>query len=121
MPKARDTVTSIQFYIPRMLASAINFPAIRAAARKVGVVGPVIKYRGLRAVPGKTRVACTPEAAVLLIEQIRGIATAAEEYGDSKLLVACANAIAVAWKAIDERSGRPADESPASPSKRAVN
>jgi len=50
---------------------------------------------------------------MLLIEQIRGIASAAESYEDSKLLVACANATAAAWKAIDEQGGRPLDESPA--------
>jgi hypothetical protein len=103
-------VSSIQFYISRRVAAAIDFPAIRAAASAVGVLKPPVVCRDLRGVPGKTRVACTPEAAVLLIDQIRGIASAAEAYGDSKMLVACANAITVASKAIDEDRAKPPDE-----------
>jgi hypothetical protein len=112
--KARDNVTSIQFYIPRMVAAAVDFSAIRAAARNIGLVRPSIKYTDYRAVPGETRIACHREIALLLIERIRGSASAAEEYGKPELLVACAQAVTAAYKAIDKQRAKPPRNSPAS-------
>jgi len=107
-------MSSIHFYIPRVAARAVNFPAIRAAARKAGVTRASVAYSDYQSVRGRTRITCAPEIALLLVAELRVIAAAATELRNTELLIACANGISAAFKAIDEERARSVDVSPMS-------
>lgn len=113
MRTARDDVSLIHFYIPRVAAHAVSFPAIRAAARMARVARPSIECSHYRAVRGKTRIMCAPDVAVLLVSELSVIASAAKEQHNTALLIACESGMAAATKAIDQERQRPSNESPA--------
>ena len=97
-------MSSIQFYIPRVAAHAVNFPAIRAAARNAGVTGLSVSYSDYRAVRGKTRITCAPEIALLVVAELRALASAATDLDNTKLRIACASGVSAALRALGNDS-----------------
>ena len=104
---------SIQFTIPRVAADAVDFLELRRQGNAAGLPRTTIEFSTISAPIGKARITTSIPMAVLLIEALRTLCTAASERGKSDLAVSCAEGVASAFKAIDEERAKPANESPA--------
>ena len=92
-------VSSLQFHIPRRAADAVNFPALRARARATGVQRASIEYSTRAAGSDRTRVTCSREMALVLIEELLAVANQAEVQRDADLLIDCATGARAAFDA----------------------
>ncbi len=104
---------SIQFTIPRRVASVLDVAAVRARARAAGVPYPSLEMNDKDAGPSKTRITCSEPMAIALLEEIRVHTAAAETRNDLDTLIACAEAVKAAFDAIDKARGISRDPSPA--------
>jgi hypothetical protein len=100
----------VQFHIPRRAADAVDFPALRKHARELGIEHPSIEYNSYRTRPGQTLITTAGPMAVLLADALRAIGVDAGQHGKTELVIACANGVAAAFKAIDDEFARPMDE-----------
>jgi hypothetical protein len=95
-------MSGVQFAIPRRAADAVNFPALRARARATGVQLASIEYSTRAAGSGQTRVACSREMALVLIEELLALAGQAESRQDAGLFADCVTAAKTAFDASSE-------------------
>ena len=100
-------MSGVQFAIPRRAADAVNFPALRARARASGVQLASIEYSARAAGSGQTRVTCSREMALVLVEELLALADQAEARQDTELLVTCVAAAAAAFEASSDEKRRP--------------
>ena len=98
-------MSSLQFHIPRRAADAVNFPALRARARATGVQGAPIEYGSCAAGSGQTRVTCSRDMALVLIDELLALASQAEARQDTGLVIDCVTAAEAAFDASGEQSG----------------
>jgi hypothetical protein len=105
-------MSSIQFTIPTRVADELDFPTLRRHAIMANVPRTTIGY-GTRSAPiGETRLTCSIEMVVFLIEALRALTAHAEKRGDLELALACAQAVKSAFNATAADRAKP-DESPA--------
>jgi hypothetical protein len=100
-------MSGVQFAIPRRAADAVNFPALRARARATGVQLASIVYSTRAAGSGQTRVTCSREMALVLVEELLALADQAEARQDTDLLIACVAAASAAFAASGDETRRP--------------
>jgi len=93
---------SIQFTVPRVAVDAIDFFELRRQGNAAGLPRTTIECSTISAPIGKARVTTSIPMAVLLIEALTPLCTAASDWGKSDLAVSCAEGVASAFKAIDE-------------------
>jgi len=101
----------LRFSIPGAAAEVVNVRQIETCARKAGVGVVQFTYRFARHESRdgngyRCRVACSPQMAVFLIEQLRTTGTDAVGRGDTLTAVACDRAIRETYAAL--MSPRPA-------------
>ena len=87
----------LRFSIPRRVARVVDFSDVEQRARDGGVSEPRIVH-GDRHVDW-TRVICSPETAVFLVQALRRVSASAEQVGDRELQDAAMSAIATALSA----------------------
>lgn len=104
----------LQFCIPSRAAAAIDFAAMQRRAREAGVAHWWLERNERHAGPGKTRLTCQREHALLLVGELVPIAETAQRRGDTDLLLACAEAARVALEVLDREIRNPPGASPAS-------
>lgn len=100
-------MSGVQFAIPRRAADAVNFPALRARARATGVHLASIQYSTRAAGSGQTRVTCSQDMALVLVEELLALAGQAEARQDTELLIACVAAASAAFEASSDEKRRP--------------
>jgi hypothetical protein len=89
---------TLRFSIPRRVARVLDFSEVARLAREGGVVQPSIAHK--RHVEW-TRITCSPETAVFLVQALRRVAAGAEQVGDRELQDDAMSAIAAALGAKD--------------------
>jgi len=95
----------LRFSIPGVAAEVVNVRQIETSARKAGVGIVQFTYHFARRESGdgngyRCRVGCSPQMAVLLIEQLRITGTDAVERGETLTAVACERAIRETYAAL---------------------
>lgn len=100
-------MSGVQFAISRRAADAVNFPALRARARSTGVRLESIVYSARAAGSGQTRVTCSRDMALVLVEELLALAVQAEARQDTELLLACVAAAGAAFEASSDEPRRP--------------
>ena len=92
-------MSSVQFGIPRRAADAVNFPALRARARASGIQSLSVEYSTCAAGSCQTRVTCSREMALVLIDELLAVAEQAEVRHDSEFVTECVKAARAAFDA----------------------
>jgi hypothetical protein len=92
---------ALQFLIPRRVARVVDFSEMQRLAREGGVVQPSIAHS--RRDVDWTRVTCSPETGVFLVQALQRIAAGAEQVGDRELQKAAVSAWATVLNAKDVR------------------
>lgn len=103
-------MSRLQFRIPRRAADAVNFPALRARARAAGIKRTSIEYRTCAFGSGQTRVTCSHEMALVLIDELLALAVQADAGCDAELLIECVTGAGAAFDASHEKRRRPNSE-----------
>jgi hypothetical protein len=112
---------SVQFTIPSRAADAVDFPTLRRHGIAAKLPRTTIEYSTRSAPIGHTRITCSVDMAVFLIEALGRLAMEASARGKSELMVPCAEGVASAFKAVEAERATPTDQSPASHIKPAPN
>jgi hypothetical protein len=99
-------MSAVQAYLPRPAFDALDLPLIVRLARLAGVDQPRVEYSTYR-IPsniraGSTRVTCSFEMALALVEAFKQQAARTETANNRELLTASADAVAALLAAIDE-------------------
>ena len=90
---------TFRFSIPRRVARVVDFSEVARLAREGGVVQPTIAET--RRHVEWTRVMCSSETAVFLVQALRRVAAGAEHVGDRELQQAAVSAVATVLTAKD--------------------
>ena len=90
---------ALRFLIPRRVARVVDFSDVEQCAREGGVSEPNIAHRDRHV--DWTRVICSPETAVFLVQALQRIAAGAERVGDRELQDAAVSAVATVLSAKD--------------------
>jgi hypothetical protein len=90
---------TLRFSIPRPVARVVDFSEVARLAREGGVVQPSIAQS--RRHIEWTRVTCSPETAVFLVDVLKRVAAGAEHVGDRELEDAARSAVATVLSAKD--------------------
>jgi hypothetical protein len=115
-------VASIQFTIPRRAAEVVDFVALRRYGAEAKLPRTMIEYSTHSTPVGQTRITCSIDMAVFLIEALSRLAAEASDRGGKpELVIACAEGVKSTFDAIDAERAKPSDESPASHVKPAPN
>ncbi len=90
---------ALRFSIPRRVARVVDFAEVARSAREGGVAQrPIVaKNRQLE----WTRVTCSPETGVFLVQALRRVAAGAEQVGDRELQEAAVSAVSSVLSAKD--------------------
>ena len=93
------TFQSVQFYIPKAAANAIDFAVIRQRARVAGLSHANFEYSEVKTGPGRGRITCRRELVPLFVDALAVAAGASE----GQLVLDCAAAAKSALDALDDR------------------
>lgn len=100
----------VQTYVPRRAFDALDLPKIVQIAKLAGIDHPRVEYSTHKipaSIPvGSTRLTCSWEMALALVEAFKQQAARAEDRQDGELLIATAKAVAALLAAIED-SQRP--------------
>jgi hypothetical protein len=118
MPELTPT-TPLQVAISKRAFNALDLERLRARLVAIGSARTRFEYNERHAGIGKVRLTCTVHIATGIIDELRVRAAAAEARHDSETLVACAEAVAAIFKAMEDERDRPAG--PASHTRPAPN
>lgn len=118
MPELTPT-TPLQVAIPKRAFNALNLDRLRARLVAMGSARTRFEYNERHAGIGKVRLNCTVHIATGIVGELRVCAAEAEARHESETLIACADAVAAIFRAMDEGRDRPAG--PASRTKPAPN
>jgi hypothetical protein len=108
---------AVQAYVPRRAFDALDIPLVVRLAKLAGIDRPRIESSthkipaNIRA--GSTRVTCSLEMALVLVDAFRHLAAYAEEREDGELLSATAEAVGALVAVIERQSAhaRPLERS----------
>lgn len=104
-------MSSVQTYVPTRAFDALDMPLIVQLAKLAGIDRPRIEsstHKIPSSVPaGSTRVTCSLEMALALVEAFRQQARTAETAGDAALLVATTRAVTALFEAIEDYHAPP--------------
>jgi hypothetical protein len=103
----------LQFSIPTRVAAVVDVMAMQQKAKAAGVEHWWLEMNTHHAGPGKTRLTCQREHALLLVGELVPLAQTAQRRGDTDLLLACAEAARVALEVLDREVRNPPEMSPA--------
>ena len=104
---------TIQFSIPTRVAAVVDVMAMQRKAREAGIAHWWLEMNTHHAGPGKTRLTCQREHAILLLSELMPIAETAQRSGDTEMLLAVAEAARVGLEVLDRDVRTPPDTSPA--------
>ena len=105
-------MSTVQFYMSRVVADALPIQGIAAEARGVGLTDATLQYSNTRWRPGETLVTCQMPVARFLVDRLRQLAADTGATDDETLIVACARAVNAVIEAIAHPyspEGGPAD------------
>jgi hypothetical protein len=118
MPELTPT-TPLQVAISKRAFNALNLDRLRGRLVAMGSARTRFEYNERHAGVGKIRLTCTVHIATGVVDELRVCAHEAEQRHDSETLIACAQAVAVIFKAMDDERDCPAG--PVSPRAPALN
>jgi hypothetical protein len=90
---------TLRFSIPRRVARVVDFSDVARLAREGGVVQPSIAQSRRHA--EWTRITCSRETAVFLVDVLKRVAVGAESVGDRELEDAARSAVTTVLSAKD--------------------
>ena len=90
---------TLRFSIPRRVARVMDFSDVEQRAREGGVVEPSIAHKDRHI--EWTRVTCSLETAVFLVQALQRVAAGAEQVGDRELADAARSAVTTVLNAKD--------------------
>ena len=112
-------MSTVQFYMARLVADALPIQGIAAEARGAGLTDATLQYSKTRWRPGETLVTCQMPVARFLLNRLQQLAADARASGDAGLIVASMRALEAAENAIAHPYSP--DSGPASGIQRNVN
>jgi hypothetical protein len=104
----------LQFTIPTRVAAVVDFAAMQQRARESGVAHWWLEMNTHHAGPGKTRLTCQREHALLLVGDLVSLAETVQRREDTDMLLACAEAARVALEVLGRDIRVSTADSPAS-------
>ena len=100
--------TPLQVAISKRAFNALDLDRVRARLTAIGSARTRFEYNEHQAGVGKIRLTCTVHIATGIVDVLRVSAEEAEARHDSETLIACAEAVAAIFKAMDDERSRPA-------------
>jgi len=94
-------VASLQFVIPKLVASALPIETVAAKARAANIDRPRLENKERHA-GGHARITCQSPMARFLIDLVRVVAGRAATKGETNLVIACGLAVDAAMTAIEQ-------------------